>query len=331
MQYAIIKAVQGGDTVAIITISRQMGSLGDEIAEALSSRLGWELINRSQLIKRFFLNTTDSREQHLLNESPKFYLSACRSGGTYIDMLETALYDLASHQSAILLGFGSQVIFADDHESLHIRITAPDKVRVSRIRKQFRISEEEAIRVLDTSEKKHKRFVSTIYGIDLNDPSNYHLSLNTAHLSVDECVAAILSLQSEHALRVRIEKETESSESINHQSVLPVFKNPSEAEFARILDMYQLDWKYEPKTFPVEWDAEGNVTCAFSPDFYLTKFDTYLELTTMNQKYVTEKNKKMKRVRELYPGTNVRIVYKRDFLSLVERFHNAGGAEPQGG
>ena len=41
----------------------------------------------------------------------------------------------------------------------------------------------------------------------------------------------------------------------------------------------------------------------------------------MNQKYVTEKNRKMKKVRELYPGTNVKIVYKKDFVSLIERFH----------
>ena len=68
-------------------------------------------------------------------------------------------------------------------------------------------------------------------------------------------------------------------------------------------------------------DAEGNVILAFSPDFYLTQFDTYIELTTMNQRYVTEKNKKVKRLRELYPGINIRIVYKKDFQSLVERFN----------
>jgi hypothetical protein len=59
---------------------------------------------------------------------------------------------------------------------------------------------------------------------------------------------------------------------------------------------------------------------AFSPDFYLTKFDTYIELTTMNQKYATMKNKKVKKMRELYPGVNVKIVFKKDFHSLVERF-----------
>lgn len=307
--------------MAILTISRQMGSLGDEIAEALARKLGWELINRSQLIDRFFAKITDTREQHLLNESAKFFLTESRAGGTYIDVLERSLFELAQKQSAILVGFGSQIIFADYREALHIRIIAPEKTRIARIRKQFHVSEAEAAQILDTADKKHKRFVSTVYGVDLADLDHYHMTFNTAELSSDACVASIIAAQSEHDIRLKIEKESEHCESIDHQTDLPVFKNPAEAEFAKILDMYQLDWKYEPKTFPVEWDAEGNVTLAFSPDFYLTKFDTYLELTTMNQKYVTEKNKKMKKVRELYPGTNVKIVYKKDFISLIERFH----------
>lgn len=306
--------------MAILTVSRQMGSLGDEVAEALSRKLGWESITRSQLITRFFQDITDEHEQHLLNESAKFFLAQSRAGGTYYDVLKTSLFELAQKQSAILVGFGSQIIFAGSNDALHIRIVAPEKVRIARIRRQFHVSETEAIQILNTADRKHKRFVSTVYGVDLSDFSLYDLTLNTGALSVDECAAAILALQSEHAQRLAIEKQTEQDESIDHQSDLPVFKNPSEAEFARILDMYQIDWKYEPKTFPVEWDAEGNVTLAFSPDFYLTRFDTYLELTTMNQKYVTEKNKKMKKVRELYPGTNIKIIYKKDFYSLLDRF-----------
>lgn len=305
----------------ILTISRQMGSLGDEVAEALSRKLGWDLIYRSQLITRFFANTTDPREQHLLNESARFFLTESRAGGTYLDHLERSLFELAGKQSAVLVGYGSQILFADYKDATHIRIVAPEKTRVARVRKQYRVSETEAVSILGTADKKHKRFVQTIFGTDLADPNLYHLILNTEKLSVDECTAAVLALLKEHELRLKIEKESAEGESIDHQSDLPNFKNPAEAEFAKILDMYQIDWKYEPKTFPVEWDAEGNVTLAFSPDFYLTKFDTYLELTTMNQKYVTEKNRKMKKVRELYPGTNVKIVYKKDFVSLIERFH----------
>ena len=147
-------------------------------------------------------------------------------------------------------------------------------------------------------------------------------------MSVDECVAAILAAFREHELRVRITSETKNEGAIDHQTDRPVFKNASEAEFAKILDMYHIDWKYEPKTFPVEWDSEGNVTLAFSPDFYLTRFDTYLELTTMNQKYVTKKNRKLKKVKELYPGISIKIVYKKDFLELAERLKAFGSPDP---
>jgi hypothetical protein len=163
-----------------------------------------------------------------------------------------------------------------------------------------------------------------VFGADLTDPAHYHITLNTGMLSEDECVTSLVALQQEHELRFRMRSENEESDTLDHMTELSVFRNPSEAEFARILDMYQIEWKYEPKTFPVEWDAEGNITLAFSPDFYLPKFDTYLELTTMSQRYVTEKNRKLKKVRELYPGINIRIVYKKDFISLIERFKSFG-------
>ncbi|MDD4095002.1 MAG: cytidylate kinase family protein [Oscillospiraceae bacterium] len=317
--------------MAIITISRQMGSLGDEVAEALSSKLNWELITRKHLIDRFFADVTDAQQKHMLNESAKYYLTELKGYGTYRDLLEQSLFDLAGSQPMILVGFGSQVIFADDPQAVHVRIIAPEWTRLSRVRKQFHVSEEDAEQILSVADKKHKRFVSTVFGADLTDSSHYHITLNTAGVSVDECVTAIIALQQEHELLYRIRSESDEAETIDHMADVPVFHNPSEAEFARILDMYQIEWKYEPKTFPVEWDAEGNITLAFSPDFYLTKFDTYLELTTMSQKYVTEKNKKLKKVRELYPGTNIKIVYKKDFISLIERFKTFGGGNRENG
>ena len=72
--------------------------------------------------------------------------------------------------------------------------------------------------------------------------------------------------------------------------------------------MYHIEWRYEPKFFPVEWDTDNHVTMAFSPDFYLPKFDIYLELTTMNQRYVTAKKKKLQKLKELYPDINVKII-----------------------
>lgn len=111
------------------------------------------------------------------------------------------------------------------------------------------------------------------------------------------------------------------SESQSRPSVDEIdFAHPSERVAAEILDFYRVRWEYEPTTFPIEWDAHGNVIASFSPDFYLPDFDVYIELTTMNQKLVTKKNRKVRRLKELYPDVNIRIFYQKDFRRLLHRF-----------
>jgi len=299
-----------------------MGSLGDEIAHEMSRRLGWVLLDHNQMINRFFTEGVTEHERQSLSESARFFLNAAPDGQTYIDRLERGLNQLATEKPLILLGFGSQIIFAENDEAVHVRITAPATIRLERVKNQFNATDENASQILDQADRRHRRFVSTLFDVDSTDESLYHLVLNTGFLSVAEAVetlSALLNIKEiMHEQPKQPEKPVQSANGQIH------FKNKSEAEFARILDMHQIEWKYEPRTFPVEWDAEGNVTLAFSPDFYLVQFDTYLELTTMNQRYVTEKNKKLRRVRELYPGTHIKIVYKRDFQTLIERFSHMG-------
>ena len=95
------------------------------------------------------------------------------------------------------------------------------------------------------------------------------------------------------------------------------FAHESEREFAKILDFYDIGWQYEPSTFPVEWGKDDNPILSFTPDFYLPYYDLYIELTTLNQKLVTKKNRKLKRLRALYPGINIKLFYKKDFQSLL--------------
>ncbi len=98
------------------------------------------------------------------------------------------------------------------------------------------------------------------------------------------------------------------------------FAHPSERVAAQILDFYRIRWEYEPTTFPIEWDAEGNVIASFTPDFFLADLDLYIELTTMSQKLVTKKNRKVRRLKELYPEINVKIFYQKDFRSLLLKY-----------
>lgn len=111
------------------------------------------------------------------------------------------------------------------------------------------------------------------------------------------------------------------------------FAHPSERVAAQILDFYQIVWEYEPTTFPLEWDRHGGVVSSFAPDFYLTEYDLYIELTTMSQKLVTKKNRKVRRLKELYPEVNIKILYQKDFRKLLFKFgipvrsrdHSEGG------
>jgi len=103
-------------------------------------------------------------------------------------------------------------------------------------------------------------------------------------------------------------------------SDLVQFAHASERQFARLLDFYQIDWVYEPRSFDLEEDKDGNVIQRFTPDFYLPAYDLYIEITTLNQKLVTRKNRKVRRLRERYPDVTCKIFYQRDYLSLVTKY-----------
>ena len=89
---------------------------------------------------------------------------------------------------------------------------------------------------------------------------------------------------------------------------------------SRILDFYAVRWEYEPHTFPILWNLDGDVVESFSPDFYLPDLDLYLEMTTLRQRLVRKKNRKLRRLRELYPDLNVKLFYARDFRALMLKY-----------
>src|SRR5687768_918112 len=98
------------------------------------------------------------------------------------------------------------------------------------------------------------------------------------------------------------------------------FAHNSERQFAKLLDFYGIEWQYEPRTFTLEWDRQGRASQAFSPDFYLPAYDLFIEITTLNQKLVTKKNRKVRRLKELHPEVSVKIFYQRDYLNLLVKY-----------
>ncbi len=111
----------------------------------------------------------------------------------------------------------------------------------------------------------------------------------------------------------------------------PAFAHASEAELSRILDFYAVRWEYEPHVFPILWNTDGDVLESFAPDFYLPDLDLYVEMTTLRQKLVRKKNRKLRRLRELYPDVRIKLFYARDFRALMLKYGRFALAEELSG
>ena len=100
---------------------------------------------------------------------------------------------------------------------------------------------------------------------------------------------------------------------------------------ARILDFYGVQWDYEPRTFPILWNLDGDVVESFAPDFYLPELELFLEMTTLRQRLVRKKNRKLRRMRELYPDIRIKLFYARDFRAMMLKYGRLALAEALSG
>jgi anti-anti-sigma factor len=111
------------------------------------------------------------------------------------------------------------------------------------------------------------------------------------------------------------------------------FAHPVERALARLFDEHGIAWEYEPHTFVLEWDADGTVREAFTPDFFLPEIGAYVECTVMRPAHAGRKRRKARRVRES-AGAVVEIMFKRDVDRIAERWGTpalaaAGSAAPE--
>ncbi|HEX3289799.1 MAG TPA: hypothetical protein VHR46_00295 [Gaiella sp.] len=99
----------------------------------------------------------------------------------------------------------------------------------------------------------------------------------------------------------------------------PLFAHPVERELARVFDAHGIRWRYEPHTFVLGRNGRGQVTQAFTPDFYLPDLDFYVECTVARRPLTRVKRRKVEAARRLY-GIMVEIVYRTDFEALARRW-----------
>ena len=91
----------------------------------------------------------------------------------------------------------------------------------------------------------------------------------------------------------------------------PRFSHTSEKTFADILDFYQIEWQYEPKTFPLIIDKDGKIIEAFTPDFYLPEQDLFIELTTLKPKLAKQEKPAHQNDERALPQSQYQAVEKK--------------------
>ncbi|MHC1726131.1 MAG: cytidylate kinase family protein [Syntrophobacteraceae bacterium] len=309
--------------MAVITISREPGCLGEEVAARIAGHLGFLLLDKARLAQILDEREPDAQTTAAVGDVAQGHGDALDSEAeAFANSLPDLMAELAEEQDLVVMGRGAQGLFHNRPGTLHVHLVAPRKFRIMHVQTCNRLSAREAGRRIKEIELRRARLLRAQYHLNWADPSLYDLCLRMDRLSIEQAITLIVAAFEEMGLqqvpRSQIVEDLLTGAGKNRGNGR--FVNAAEREFAGFLEFYRIPYEYEPRTFTLETDADGRVTEAFTPDFYLPDQDLYIELTTMKQSLVTRKNRKVRKLRQLHPEVNIRIFYQRDFQNLMAKY-----------
>lgn len=195
------QGVKSVDTCRVITISRECGSRGQQVAEALSQALGFDLFHHEiveSMIKeaqnsKVLLETLDEKGMTFVeNLVAELVHEHFLWPDEYSKILLRVLNTIGRHGNAVILGRGAN--FALKHiNALKVRIVAPDKLRRKIVQNTQGLNAEDAQKMMVSTDANRTAFIRRYFNADTQDPANYDLVLNTGTLSVEKAVRIIQS------------------------------------------------------------------------------------------------------------------------------------------
>ena len=194
--------------MGIITISRQLGSQGDEIAKQLADALQYNLIGEEALEKVFKAHGISSDKLDKYDEkTPAFWQRFSKDRDSYQDNLKLAIYEFCHQDNCIILGRGAQIILRQIPGVLHIRLISPEKVRIDRIRQTHDCNEKQAARIMSDSDKERSGYINFFHHRDWDSPDLYHLVADTELFGIKGTVDLVKgALQSSETIKRRAEE-----------------------------------------------------------------------------------------------------------------------------
>jgi cytidylate kinase len=308
--------------MALIAVSGHPGCRFEEVARLAAQRLDFHLLTQS--------HTRDLAVEEFGSGAPL-------PDKAYPSLVTSVLAKLATERHIVYCAVGGELQARHFPGMLRVHVVAPESVRIGNLMIDNRLERPAARRLLleleaaDRADRKSK-FGKTRATADLFDLVLNAESLNSEQMAgLIEAAARAAGLQERGLLSpaAEIQLQFQMRLKLARYGIVPprnitvrnkMFANPSEEMFANLLDFYRIAWEYEPRSFPIQYERDGTVLEAFTPDFYLQEFDLYVELTTMQQSLVTKKNRKVRLLRELYPGVNIQVFYQKDFENLIFKY-----------
>ena len=316
--------------MALIAVSGHPGCRYEELARIIAQRLDFELL-------------TQSRIRVLADE--EFGAQAGVPDRAYPSLLTSILARLATEHHVVFCAVGGEVQAKHFPGMLRVHVSAPENARIGNLMLDNRLERPAARQLLLELEAADRADRKAKFGRTRATAELFDLVLNAESLSTDQMAELVQTAVASTGLKERAFLSQAAEAQLQFQMRLKLarygmappdkvtlrrkmFAHQSEEIFANLLDFYRIAWEYEPRSFPVQWDREGNVLGAFTPDFFLPEFDLYVELTTMKQSLVTRKNRKVRLLKELYPQLNVQVFYQKDIENLIFKYGLAGRPAP---
>jgi cytidylate kinase len=189
----IISRRKGGQKMPVITVSRQLGSFGTEIAQAVADKLNYEYLDKEKIEKALADYGLPAPVVERFDEKkPPFWDTWQIQRRKFLHFIQAVIYDFARKGQIVIVGRGGQVLLRDLPGVLHVRVIAPFEVRVRRIREQKGGDEKRAIRILRRSDRDSSGFIQSFFDVDWDEQTLYDLVINTQKLAVDTGVKMIL-------------------------------------------------------------------------------------------------------------------------------------------
>jgi cytidylate kinase len=186
----------------VITISRQLGSLGTEIARGAAEQLDYEYVDKQKIEQALSQYGVPPPEVEKFDEKkPSFWNSFLLQKKRFLHSLEAVIYDFAKKGKVVIVGRGGQVLLRYLPGVVHVRVIAPFDVRLRRILAAEGGDEKRASRILSQSDHDSAGFLRSFFEVDWGDQALYDLVINTDKLSAESGVKVIVDSVSSPQIR----------------------------------------------------------------------------------------------------------------------------------